>query len=314
MTANDDDLVTYPQFIKAASGDLLFLYRAGRSGDGVWKGNRWDGGRWSSLNGGRPFLSDRGFGRSVSGYPSRFAVARDGYIHLAIVWRLTSDASTNVRLSYAKTKDFVSWFDSQDRPLPFPLGAEAAETVLHTGPGAGLLNNAKVSLDPRGRPVIVFTRQDAAGRNTVELAIADHGRWQIVLLNTSDHGIDVKGTGSLPNTVALSELDFSRPDQPSLYYRFPPAAGVHEVLHPATLVPACTEKPEADLTAKLADRPLPTARPQMLRVDPDAALIWSAQPANQDQPRSCTDEAPLACRPPPSMLRLMITQQGTTAP
>lgn len=305
MTTSDDDLVTYPQFVTTSDGDLLFFYRAGRSGNGTWKVNRWDGQRWTGLSR-EPFLSDRGFGRSVSGYPSRFAVAADGYIHLAIVWRLTTDAATNVRLSYAKTRDFVRWFDSQNRPLKFPLSAEATETVLHTGPNAGLLNNAKVSLDPRGRPVIVFTRQDAAGRNTVELAIADGGQWRFVLAETSERGVDVKGTGSLPNTVALSEVDFSRPDRPAMYYRFPGTAGVRDVLDPATLAPACIEKVASEVTAKLADRPIPTMRPQALTIDREATLVWSAQPANQDRAPPCTEVAPLACKPPPSTLKLVI--------
>jgi len=312
MTDSDSDLVTYPQFVTTRAGDLLFFYRAGRSGDGAWKVNRWDGTRWTRLNDGRPFLGDRGFGRSVSGYPSRFVMAADGYFHLAIVWRLTTDAATNVRLSYAKTKDFVSWFDSRNKPLAFPVSAETAETVLHTGPGKGLLNNAKVSLDPQGRPVIVFTRQDATGRNTVELAIADQGQWRTILLNTAERGVDVKGTGSLPNTVALTDIDFSHEGRPSLYHRFPGAAGVREALDPATLLPRCTEKPAPEAMTALADRPLPTARPQVLAIDRNATLVWSAQPANQDQPRACTDETPLACRPPPSTLKLVITRREAT--
>ena len=309
MTDKDEDLVTYPQFMTTSHGDLLFLYRAGRSGNGVWKVNRWEGARWSSLNGG-PFLSDRGFGRSVSGYPSRFAVERDGFVHIAIVWRLTTDAATNVRVSYAKTKDFVSWFDSRNKALKLPLSAETTETVLHTGPNAGLLNNAKVSLDSQGRPIIVFTRQDAAGRNTVELALADRGQWRFVPVATSERGIDVKGTGSLPNTVALSEIDFSKADRPVLYYRFPGNAGVRAALDPATLAPVCAEQPAPEINAKLTDRPIPTMRPQALPIDGRATLIWSAQPANQDRAPACTDAAPLACKPPPSTLKLLIGNQA----
>src|SRR6478735_4468676 len=167
MTGRDDDFVTYPQFLKSADGPLLFIYRVGRSGDGAWKVNRWDGRSWVTLTP-EPFLSSRGFGRNVSAYPSRFAVSHDGYIHLAIVWRLTTDAATNVEISYAKTRDFMSWFDQSGRKLKLPLSPETAERVLHTGPNAGLLNNAKVSVDARGKPAIAFTRYDKQGRNTVE--------------------------------------------------------------------------------------------------------------------------------------------------
>jgi hypothetical protein len=242
----------------------------------------------------------------VSGYPSRFVLAKDGYFHLAIVWRLSADAATNVRLSYAKTRDFVAWFDSANRPLHTPLTPETAETVLHTGPNAGLLNNAKVSIDPRGRPVIVFTRQSAQGFNTVEAAVADGAGWSLSTVATAGRITPVKGTGSLPETVAFSEADFSVPHRPTLYYRFPQAQGVQQALDPSTLAIVCTVKSRADNRFKLADRPIATTVPQMQTIDDAAELIWSAQPAHNDRPYECTADAPSACKPPPSTLKLVV--------
>jgi hypothetical protein len=307
MTSHDEDEVTYPQFLKSADGDLLFIYRSGKSGEGAWKVNHWDGQRWTSV-GREPFLGDRGFGRNVSAYPSRFAVAHDGYIHLAIVWRLTSDASTNVRISYAKTKDFANWFGSRNQQLKVPLTPETTETVLHTGTNAGLLNNAKISIDPKGRPVIAFTRQNAQGRNTVELMIGENHKWRSLPIATADRSFPVKGTGSLPNTVAVSEVDFTHETRPTLYYRFPDKAAVHEALDPATLAPACIEKPAADPFGKFAERPIPTMQTQIRRIDNQATLVWAAQPANKDRQPPCTPAAPLACTPPPSTLKLITTE------
>jgi hypothetical protein len=66
--------------------------------------------------------------------------------------------------------------------------------------------------------------------------------------------------------------------------------------------------------SRLTDRPLPSARPQTLPIGANAALVWAAQPANQDRPHLCTEAAPLACRPPPSTLKLVITRQSMGAP
>lgn len=309
MTGRDDALVTYPQFLKSADGSLLFIYRAGRSGDGTWKVNRWDGRTWTATVK-EPFLASRGFDRNVSAYPSRFTVSPDGYIHLAIVWRLTTDAATNVEISYAKTKDFVSWFDQTGRNLKAPLAPETTERVLHTGSNAGLLNNAKVSVDARGRPAIVFTRFDSQGRNTVELLVGENGSWRNVLVATAERNSPVRGTGSLPNTVAIAEVDFSRRDRPVLYYRFPGQTGTRAVLDPADLKPACIEKPAPDAFGKFFDRPIPTMRPQILPVGSQARLVWSAQPANNDRQPPCTAAAPLACKPPPSTLKLLIDKEA----
>lgn len=305
MIDGDSDLVTYPQFLEDQDGDLLFLYRAGKSGDGKWKARRWNGAIWQRV-GDASFLSDRGFGGHVSGYPSRFVVANDGFVHLAIVWRLTSDASTNVRISYAKTKDFITWFDLQNRRLAAPLSPETAETVLHTGPNAGLLNNAKVSVSPNGRPVIVFTRFDARGHNTVELAVADQDRWRILPVAASSRTTPVSGTGSLPDTVAIREVDFTEAERPRLYYRFPGASSVTRVLDPVTLELGCAESQRADPAAAFVEKSISTMRAQLLRIDPQATLVWSAQPANNDRARPCTEDAPRACNPPPSPLRLVI--------
>lgn len=309
MTGHDDAFVTYPQFLKSADGPLLFVYRSGRSGDGAWKVNRWDGRAWTTVTR-EPFLAGRGFGRNVSAYPSRFTVSHDGYIHLAIVWRLTADAATNVEISYAKTRDFVSWFDRTGRKLKLPLSPETTERVLHTGDNAGLLNNARVSVDGRGRPAIVFTRFDKQGRNTVELLVGETGGWRNVPVATAQRGYPVRGTGSLPNTVALTEVDFTQAERPILYYRFPGQSGVRIALDPSTLEPVCTEKPALDVLGQFFDRPIPTMRPQILPVGPRARLVWSAQPANNDRQPACTATAPLACKPPPSTLKLLIDREA----
>lgn len=305
MIDQDVDHVTYPTFLKDTNGNLLFVYRAGSSGNGHWLTNRWDGMQWNRVES-TSFLGDRGFGGQVSAYPSRFVLAKDGYFHLAIVWRLSPDAATNVRLSYAKTRDFLTWLDSADRSLKAPLTPESAETVIHTGANAGLLNNTKVSIDGRGHPVIVFTRYDPQGFNTVELASPAQTGWRVSTVATSERRAPVQGTGSLTETVAFSNIDFSSTDRPVLYYRFPGGQGVQQVLQPDTFSVDCTLKPTADSHSKYADRPIATTIPQIQPIGGQAELLWSAQPAHHDRPYECTPSAPQACKPPPSTLKLLL--------
>ena len=301
----ESDLVTYPQFLRTADDNLLFINRNGRSGDGSWTIRQWNGSSWTLLNE-MSFIGGHGFGTKVSGYPSRFYVARDGFIHLAIVWRLTPDASTNVAISYAKTRDFRQWFDSRNQPLQLPLSPDNSDLVLRTGPNQGLLNNAVVSIDPNSRPIITFTRYDAQGHNTVELMKNTGGKWQNIKIAVADGHFAVEGTGSLPRTVALSEVNFAQPDAPSLYYHFPDAAGKTELLDSSTLLPRCVDRrPKPDF-GRFADRALPTMRPQIRSLGKDATLVWAAQPANNDRQPACTPEAPRACNPPPSTLKLVI--------
>lgn len=53
LTGYNEGRATYPRFFRGPSGELLFWYRDGGSGDGVWYVNRYDEamGRWSPLYG-----------------------------------------------------------------------------------------------------------------------------------------------------------------------------------------------------------------------------------------------------------------------
>ncbi len=312
MTGRDDDFVTYPQFLKSADGPLLFIYRAGRSGDGAWKVNRWDGRNWATLTP-EPFLSEsrlRPQRQRLSIALRRVARRIHSSRHCMAADNRRGDECRNL---VCEDEGFCDVVRSERSRAEAATVAGNDRTRAAYGPQCGLLNNAKVSVDARGRPAIVFTRYDKQGRNTVELMVGENGSWRNVPVATAERATPVRGTGSLGATVALAEVDFSHAERPALYYRFPDGAGTRVALEPATLAVSCTEKPSADIFGKFFDRPIPTMRPQLLSVGSQATLVWAAQPANNDRQPDCTPTAPLACKPPPSTLKLLI-DQPTGAP
>ncbi len=89
MTGRHENSVTYPSFLRLPDGDLLFLYRDGRSGRGNLALNRYNirTKTWTQV---QPNLID-GEGRR-SAYSS-VTIDSSGVLHLAWVWRDTPDVA-----------------------------------------------------------------------------------------------------------------------------------------------------------------------------------------------------------------------------
>ena len=147
MLGHDEAHVTYPTFLDDGSGRLLFLYRSGLGLGGPlpWLINRFDGVRWERLGDG-PLFTDRFHGRSVFAYPSRFVRDERGVIHVAAVWRGSTDVATNFAVTYAKSRDLITWFDHSGRRIARPLSPDNMAMVELTGEKVGLLNSVQVFL------------------------------------------------------------------------------------------------------------------------------------------------------------------------
>ena len=164
-----ESAVTYPQFLTSASGELFFKFRYGHSGDGseyiyrfVASNRKW---QLVTPNG---ILNGQG---SSSAYAKSPVAGPDGYFHMVWMWRNTNDVATNHSLSYAKTKDFVHWQNIRGANLTVPMTRQSPTIVDPATVGSGLVNGiAAVGFDSAKRPVISYTRYDAARGNQLYLA------------------------------------------------------------------------------------------------------------------------------------------------
>jgi hypothetical protein len=315
MIGRDESHVTYPTFIKDSQGSLLFFYRSGGSGDGTMILDRWDGAGWSRVVD-KPIFASRFEGKSVSAYPSRLITSPDGVFHVAVVWRRTPDVSTNFRISYARTRDFRVWTDARGRVIPLPMSPETAQTVIDTGERAGLLNNAPLSVDPEGRPVVTFTRYASSGNNQIEVARWDGAAWHVQTIATGQERLTLEGTGSIPRSVPLTNVDFSNSSSPSVVFRLPGQSRMRQPLDKRTLAPQGPPTPaDMDVPAACFEKPVGLVAPSFNarlversdnRQSVRSFIIWTAQSTNRDQPRACTADAPQACSPPSQPLQLLL--------
>jgi hypothetical protein len=307
--------ISYPQFL-ATKGGMGFLYRDGISGDGRWLIALFDGRGWQAP---AELFAAGAASDPFSAYPAFYAAA-DGSYHVAIVWRRPGDAARNFRLSYARTRDLQNWQSSSGRDLSSPLSAESAEVVDETGERAGLLNNQKITVDPVGRPVIVYSKYDSDGRNAIYVTRSNGNGWirGPVAISTLQHKI--KGAGTLPNLPNYSSVNFHDPTAPFVRFGFAGDRSGVSVLDPQSLKTVAEKKaPASDVPRTLVDQPQGLAAPAVTILPvpsadsgsetPRAYLGWTAQSANFDRPRECTRDTPKACQPPPGALRLFFVNR-----
>ncbi|WP_165358622.1 BNR repeat-containing protein [Haloactinopolyspora alba] len=168
--------VTYPEFFQNASGDLVFRYRDGGSGNGVDLYNVYDPAttQWSRLL--DTPLHD-GEGRR-NAYVERPVLGPDGNFHIAWVWRDTPDAATNALLSYAKSPDLENWYRADGTPISLPMTYGAGDIVDPIPMNGGILNgNSDIGFDGRGRALIAYNKYDHEGNTQVYIARYENRGW-----------------------------------------------------------------------------------------------------------------------------------------
>jgi hypothetical protein len=180
--AGPTESMTYPQFVAAPEGHLLFLRREGSPGDKRLVADRLERGGQDGRSLG-PVVD--GLALSERPYPHHLALdAMTGRLHLLVVWRGTQDVETNRDVSYAVSPDGgLTWQTSDGSPLVVPMTHATMELALRTGPKSGVLNQGGLTTDAAGRPHaavlfdppgrerrIVHLWNDGAGWRTRDLA------------------------------------------------------------------------------------------------------------------------------------------------
>ena len=133
--------VTYPEFYRLASGNVLFAYRSGASGRGNLVMNLYDvkTRKWSRL---QDVLIDGEQLRNA--YWQLFVDAR-GTIHVSWVWRETWLVETNHDLCYAcSTDEGKTWQRSDGTPYVLPITADNAEYACRIPQNSELINQTSI--------------------------------------------------------------------------------------------------------------------------------------------------------------------------
>jgi hypothetical protein len=301
MLGRNEEHCTYPKFMTAPKGELLFHYRDGGSGNGNEIYNAYDvkTQRW------RRFLDaplTDGEGKR-NAYMTDPTLGPDGWYHLLWVWRESSDASTCNHLSYARSRDLVNWENAAGAPLTLPITLKSQGIVIDPIPiKGGIINGCqKIGFDSQKRFIATYYKYDKEGNTQAYAARFENDHWLIRQISSWEGRHLFAGGGSGPSTFGTSvSLESVAPQGPGTlalpYSHWKHGRGVL-LFKETTLETAGTES----ATAKASGFPVSLAKPVSsfagMRVNwredigaaPDTSsryvLRWETLGPNRDKPR-----------------------------
>lgn len=306
MTGALENRVTYPVFMTGPEGELIFTYRHGSSGDGIQIYNVYDlkSRKWERLLD-RPLLDGEGQRNAYFHAPTK---GRDGYFHLAWVWRETPDAATNHDLSYARSKDLRNWENAAGKALELPIRL-GSDTIVDPVPvKGGMINgNTTVGFDNKGRVTITYHKHDAAGNTQPWTARLTDGKWNFHQITDWPWRWDFGGGGTLKFGIRIGPVTQGPDGRLTQEWSHVQFGSGTWLLDPESL------KSVGELGRRDAVRGLPKVEGDFPGLEVKTAkdigqsdkpgtrylLRWDTLEPNRDQPR----KGPV---PEPSMLRLII--------
>lgn len=315
MVGRNETSTTYPQFFIGPTGALVFAYRDGSSGNGNHIFNAYDPGArsWRRLLD-TPLTDGEG---ARNAYPVGPAQGPDGLWHMVWVWRDTPDAATNHDLSYARTRDLITWESGSGQPLHLPVTLRGSDVVDPVPAGGGMINNnTKVGFDTRGRPVIAYHKYDARGNTQLYNARLEDGAWVVYQTSRWDYRWDFGGGGTLvfaieiEGIVAQADGTLTQTFYHEAYggwgaFRLNEAdLSIAEVIEPPLPYPSELNQVEATTPGLLPHWAYDAGAGPA--ADTTYLLRWETLPSNRDMPR------PVA--PPPTMLRVIGVERGVSRP
>ena len=305
MIGTQEDKCTYPRFFPGAKGELIFMYRDGRSGNGEQIFNAYDTSAkvWRRLLD-KPLTSGQGKMNAYFAGPER---GPDGRFHLCWVWRNTPDCATNHDISYARSADLEHWETVAGAALTLPITVGGPEIVDPVPPGGGAINGGvRFGFDSKNRVVIAYHKFDEAGKTQLYATRFEDGAWKSRQLSRWDYRWEFSGGGSIVFEINVAAPRMRGAGRMECAYNHAQYGAGKFVLDEETLA----------VLETVADAPSPTkekteeADPQGLQarqaadvgVSPESdtryELRWETLGANRDKPRP-------EPWPKPTMLRVV---------
>jgi len=207
LVGTEEKRCTYPHFMLTKSGELLFHYRDGGSGNGneIYNVYSCETKKWSRMLD-VPLTDGQGL---MNAYQTQPRVMKDGWYHVYWVWRDTPDCSTNHDLSYIKSPDLKNWFNAFGEPIELPATLDKKSVIVDPIPVKGGIINlaAKLCLDENNKPVFAYHKYDAEGNIQFYIAQTVNGKWQYKQITNWDYRWEFSGNGSINTEVRIGAFN-----------------------------------------------------------------------------------------------------------
>jgi len=305
MTGQNETNMTYPVFFRGNSGELIFTYRDGTSGNGNQLYNVWNHNtkKWTRLFG-SALIDGEGLRNAYTGGPY---LGPDGYYHMYWMWRETADAGTTHDVCYIRSKDLVNWENAAGTKLTLPVKMSSPGVFVDTiAQNSGLINRGAIGFDSKNQLILTYHQYDNTANKYTQLynARREGNQWKIYQTSDWAYQWSIGGTGTLVLQVTFGAVIKSGSVLTQSYYHVKNGTGVWELdettLKPksgviSSLWPSDLEKPlRTDMVVHWLKSQGPitcagtfsnsTSNPP---ADPSVvyALRWETMPENQDKAR-----------------------------
>jgi hypothetical protein len=198
MVGYDENRVTYPEFYLLSSGDLLFVYRSGVSGNGNMVINCYSikNKTWRRV---QDIVID---GEGQRNAYWQICIDQLGTIHCSWVWREGGMVETNHDLCYARSKDDgKTWEKSNGERYTLPITADNAEYVCFVPQRSALINQTSMTADRNGNPYIAtYWRDEDSNVPQYRMVWFNGAKWnqQQVSVRTTPFSLSGAGTLLIP--------------------------------------------------------------------------------------------------------------------
>lgn len=204
MTAHNEKNITYPEFFRLPNGDLIFMYRDGRSGRGNLALNYYNtkNKQWEQIH---DNLID---GQNERNAYWQACIDNKGMIHLSWVWRETWDVATNHDLCYARSKDGGrTWENTKGEKYILPIDASTAEYCLKIPQNSELINQTSMATDTKGNPYIaIYWRTQDSEIPQYHVVYNDGIQWHDLNTNFRKTSFSLKGGGTKRIPISRPQL------------------------------------------------------------------------------------------------------------
>ncbi|MBP6591251.1 MAG: BNR repeat-containing protein [Chitinophagaceae bacterium] len=199
-----ENSVTYPEFFSLPGGDLLFLYRDGRSGKGNLVINRYDlaNKKWNLLH-----------SNLISGEGQRNAywqtiVDHKGSIHLSWVWRESPDVATNHDLCYARSDDGgKTWKKSTGETYELPVTQASAEYICRIPMNSGLINQTSMCVTADNMPMIAtYWKGPEDAVIQYKVVYKDGDKWKVNNTGFRTTSLSMEGAGTRHSAISRPQI------------------------------------------------------------------------------------------------------------
>lgn len=204
MTGDEESNVTYPEFYKMPNGDLIFMYRDGRSGKGNLVLDKYDikTRRWTKL---QQNLID---GENARSAYMQACIGKDGTIQLSWVWRESWLVETNHDMCYARSRDGgITWEKSNGEKYVLPITAQTAEYAMHIPQNSELINQTSMTVDEKGNPYIAtYYKEKDSDVPQYHIIYHDGASWKSINTDFRKTSFSLSGGGTKRIPISRPQL------------------------------------------------------------------------------------------------------------